>query len=234
MVNDYSTGEFKYWHKIFFIEIGAGLRYPSQEERWAKYGKPLERIFSLFFEPPTLFTWFKDIKSQSTLEGVNVICLESRFKWKESQNDLVDLGLLAILSDKINELFTRLGTSWAFATGVFSHPDPTNKVFATLSQTSIPITLDSLVADYPIFLVLQLEPRINFLYYIGGATFCRRLRQFPDKQVPEIIAKAKDIHILDGFPSMEFGERENPIVNVSSEEISYEQAKSKFTFETTQ
>jgi len=224
-IKEEQRGDFKYWRKIFFVEIGAGLTYPSQEERWAKYGEPLARIFSLFFEPNNLFTWFKDKKSQSILEGVNATCLQSRFKWKESQNDLVELGLLAILSNKVNELFTRLGASWAFVTGVFSHPDPTNEVFVTLSQTSIPVAMEPLVTDFPVYLVVQSEPSKIFAFYIGGTTLCRRLYQFPEKQVPKLIAKVKDIHILDGFPSLEFGERENPIVTVLSEEIGYEQAK---------
>ncbi len=217
--------DLKYWRKIFFVEIGVGLPYPSQEERWKKYGEPLGRIFSMFFEPTTLFTWFKDKKSQSILEGVNATCLQSRFRWRESQNDLVDLGLLAILTSKVNELFTGLGAPWAFVTGVFTHPDPTNEVFATLSQTSIPVTLDSLISDYPLYLVLQSEPRQIFAFYIGGTTLCRRLYPFPEQQVPELIAKAKEIHILDGFPSLEFGQKENPIVTVLSQEIGYEQAK---------
>jgi len=195
-IKEERNGDFKHWRKIFFVEIGAGLAYPSQ-----------------------------DRESQSILEGVNATCLHSRFRWKESQNDLVDLGLLAILSNKVNELFTGLGASWALVTGVFSHPDPTNEVFVTLSQTSIPVTRDPLVTDFPVYLVIQSEPRQVFAFYIGGTTLCRRLYQFPEEQVPELIADVKDIHILDGFPSLEFGERENPLVNVISDEIGYEQAK---------
>jgi len=229
-IKEERNGDFKHWRKIFFVEIGAGLAYPSQEERWVKYGEPLSRIFSLFFELEStivsnVFTWFKDRESQYILEGVNATCLHSRFRWKESQNDLVDLGLLAIISNKVNELFTGLGASWALVTGVFSHPDPTNEVFVTLSQTSIPVTRDPLVTDFPVYLVIQSEPRQVFAFYIGGTTLCRRLYQFPEEQVPELIADVKDIHILDGFPSLEFGERENPLVNVISDEIGYEQAK---------
>jgi len=217
-------GDFRYWRKIFFVEIGAGLPYPSQEERWVKYGEPLGKIFDLFFDSPTLFTWFKDKESQSLLDGITVTCLESKFKWEESQNDLVELGLLAILSNKVNELFTKLGASWAATTGVFSHPDPTNEVFVALSQTNVPVKLDPIITDYPIYLILQPKPRKYFASYIGR-TFCRRLFEFSDEQILEIIAKGKYIHILRGFPSLKFGERENPIVSVLFKEISYKQAK---------
>jgi hypothetical protein len=217
-------GDFRYWRKIFFVEIGASIPYPSQEERWAKYGKPLEKIFSPFFDSPILFAWFKDKESQSLLDGVTVTCLESKFKWEESQNDLVDLGLLAILSNKVNELFTKLGASWAAVTAVFSHPDPTNEVFVALSSTNVPTKLDSIIADYPIYLILQPKPRKYFASYIGG-TFCRRLFEFSDEQILEMMVKGKDIHILGGFPSLKFGERENPVVSIQSKEISYKQAK---------
>jgi hypothetical protein len=223
-IKEAQKGDFRYWRKIFFVEIGAGLPYPSQEERWVKYGEPLEKIFSPFFDSPTLFTWFKDKESQSLLDGVTVTCLESKFKWEESQNDLVELGLLAILSNKVNELFTKLGASWAATTGVFSHPDPTNEIFVALSHTNVPAMIDPIITDYPVYLILQPKPRKYFASYIGG-TFCRRLFEFSDKQILEMIAKGKYIHILRGFPSLKFGERENPIVSVLSKEISYKQAK---------
>ncbi len=217
-------GDFRYWRKIFFVEIGAGLPYPSQEERWVKYGEPLDKIFSLFFDSPILFGWLKDKESESLLDGITVTCLESKFTWEESQNDLVDLGLLVILSNKVNELFTKLGASWAAVTGVFSHPDPTNEIFVALSQTNVPVRLDPIIAEYPIYLILQPKPRKNFASYIGK-TFCRRLYQFSDEQILEMIAKSKDVHILGEFPTMEFGKIENPIVRVLSKEISYKQAK---------
>lgn len=223
-IKEAQKGDFRYWRKIFFVEIGASISYPSQEERWVKYGEPLDKIFSLFFDSPILFGWFKDKESQSLLDGVTVTCPQSKFKWEESQNDLVDLGLLAILSNKVNELFTKLGASWAATTGVFSHPDPTNEVFVALSSTNVPTKLDSIIADYPIYLILQSKPRKNFASYIGK-TFCRRLYQFSDEQILEMIAKGKYIHILSEFPTLEFGERENPIVSVLSKEISYKQAK---------
>jgi hypothetical protein len=214
----------KYWRKVFFVEIGASISYPSQEERWAKYGEPLDKIFSLFFDSPILFGWFPDKGSQSLLDGITVTCLQSRFKWEESQNDLVDLGLLAILSNKVNELFTKLGASWAAVTGVFSHPDPTNEVFVALSGTNVPALIDPVITDYPIYLILQPKPRKYLASYIGGGTFCRRLFGFSAEQILEMIAKGKDIHILGGFPSLKFGERENPIIKVLAKEMSYKQA----------
>jgi hypothetical protein len=225
-IKEAQKGDFRYWRKIFFVEIGAGIPYPSQEERWAKYGEPLAKIFSLFFGDslPGLFAWFYDKESESLLDGVTVTCLDSKFKWEESQNDLVELGLLAILSNKVNELFTKLGASWAAVTGVFSHPDPTNEIFVALSHTNVPVKLDPIITDYPIYLILQPKPRKYFASYIGR-TFCRRLYEFSGEQVLEMIAKGKDIHILGGFPSLKFGERENPIVNIRSKEISYKQAK---------
>ncbi len=215
---------FKYWRKIFWIEIGSGIPYPQQKDRWPKYGEPLSNIFSLFFDSLS-FVWFKNKESQPSLVGVNVVCLDSKFRWTEAQNDLIDIGLLAILSDKVNNLFTELGTSWAAVTGVFSHPDPASKVFVLISGINVPVADDGVAIDLPIYLIMQdMHPRKDCVSYISRHTYCRRLFGFPSAQLLEIIRKGDDVRVLSGFPSMKFGERENPIIEVLAEEMSYKQA----------
>ena len=69
----------KNWHKIFWIEVGSGIPYPQREDRWPKYEEPLSNVFSLFFDSLS-FVWFKNKESKPSLVGVNVICLDSKFR----------------------------------------------------------------------------------------------------------------------------------------------------------
>lgn len=218
-------GEFRHWKQTFSVEIGDGIPYPSQEERWAKYGEPLYQIFDLVSDTPS-FAWYKDALSASKLVGVTVACLESKFIWEESQNDLVELGLLMILSNKINDLFTRLGASWAAATGVFTHPYSSKEITAGY-DTFVPFVSaveDPISPVDPIYIILQPEPPYYLASYIGRSFF-RRLRSFYKWQILEIMAKGENVHVFNGFHSIKFGERENPTISVLPEEISCEQAK---------
>jgi hypothetical protein len=186
-------GQMRARNKMFIIEIGPGIPYPKQEERWRRYGEPLSRFFNHFFLGNINFQWFKD-GSENFLAGVNVACFESRSKWEESQDALMDFELFAYLFTPINDFFVKLG-SWATITGLCNIEDtPMNlaveAVASRLSGTASVITRQLPVEfDEPDYKrgghFININER-HFMVYIGKQTGYKRFREVSKEQAAEI------------------------------------------------
>jgi len=183
----------KRWNKMFIVEIGLGIPYPEEEQRWRRYGEPLSRLFTPYFLGEKLFQWFKD-DSGNFLAGVNVACYESSSKWKESQNEQKDIELFASLFAPVNDFFVEFG-SWAAITGLFD-----------IEETSPNLTVETVKAKFSgassVFSsqlpVESDEPDLNkqidmihhderyYVIYIGKQTGCKRFREITKEQAIKI------------------------------------------------
>lgn len=181
------------WNKMFIIEIGLGIPYPKQEERWRKYGEPLSRLFDPYFLGEKLFQWFKD-DSENFLAGVNVACFESSSKWKESQNEQKDIELFASLSAPVNNFFVKLG-SWAAITGLFDIEETSMNLAVETAEAklsgAVSVPSGQLPAEFD-------EPDLKrqghlikhneryYVVYIGKHTGYKRFREISKEQAMEI------------------------------------------------
>jgi hypothetical protein len=183
----------KRWNKIFIVEIGAGIPYPEEKQRWRKYGEPLSQLFTPYFFGEKIFQWFKD-DSGNFLEGVNVACFESSSKWKEPQNEQKDIELFACLFAPINDFFVKLG-SWAAITGLSNIEKPffnsaVEAVNAKFSSTfsvfygQLPVEFDEPDLRRQAHMIKHNER--YFIVYIGKQTGCKRFREVAKEQAKEI------------------------------------------------
>jgi len=186
----------KRWNKMFVVEIGPGIPYPKEEERWRKYGEPLSRLFAPYFLGHVHFQWFKD-DSGNFLAGVNVACFESSSKWKESRNEQKDIELFASLSAPVNDFFVNHG-SWAAITGLFDIKESAlnfaaDSVKAKLSGDismffgQLPVELDEPDLKRQMHMIKHDER--YYIVYTGKQTGCKRFRELSEEQAMEI-AKA--------------------------------------------
>lgn len=178
---------------MFIVEIGPGIPYPEEEERWRRYGEPLSRLFAPYFLGEKSFQWFKD-GSGNFLAGVNVACFESHSKWEESQNELMDLELFVKLFAPVNDFFVKLG-SWAVITGLLNIDESSRnfvvetvkaKLSGALSVFSwqLPVEFDEPDLKRTSYIIEHDER--HFVVYIGNKTGCKRFREISKKQAMEI------------------------------------------------
>lgn len=165
----------KAWNKMFIIEIGPGIPYPKQEERWQKYGEPLSQLFAPYFFGDKLFQWFKD-DSENFLAGINVACFKSSSKWKDAQNEQKEFELFVYLSAPVNDFFTKLG-SLASITGLC---DVTESMF----PGQLPAEFDEPDLERQGHLIKHNER--HYFIYIGKHTGYKRFREISEEEAMEI------------------------------------------------
>ena len=186
----------KRWNKMFIVEIGPGIPYPEEEERWPRYGEPLSRFFAKYFLGHIHFQWFKD-DSRNFLTGVNIACFESSSKWKESQNEQKDIELFASLLTPINDFFTEFRTC-ATITGIFDIKDTALNFAAEAVKAKLSDAISVFYGQLPVEFdepdfkrqghMIKHNERY-FIVYIGKQTGCKRFREVSKEQAVEI-AKA--------------------------------------------
>ena len=181
---------------MFIIEIGPGIPYPEEKERWPRYGEPLSRLFVPYFLGDKLFQWFRD-DSGNFLAGVNVACFESSSKWKESQNDQKDIELFCSLFAPVNDFFTKFG-SWAAITGLFDIEGSSRNLVVETAEAKLSGAVGVFFGQLPVeFDEPDLKRQAHmikhneryFIVYIGKQTGCKRFREESKEQAMEI-AKA--------------------------------------------
>jgi len=181
------------WNKMFIVELGPGIPYPKQAERWPRYGEPLSRLFDPYFRH-VVFQWFKD-DSGNFLAGVNAACFESTSKWKESQDGQRDFELFASLFAPINDFFAKLG-SWADITGLLNIDESFRNFVVETAEAKLSGTiLSAFSGQLP---VESDEPACKkgghlikhneryYVAYIGKHTGFKRFRVLSKEQAMEI------------------------------------------------
>ena len=186
----------KRWNKMLIVEIGPGIPYPKEEERWRKYGEPLSRLFDPYFLGHKHFQWFRD-DSGNFLAGVNIACFESKSKWKEPQNEQKDMELFASLFAPVNDFFVKLG-SWAAITGLFDIEGASIDLLVEAEKTELSGDRSIFSGQLPVeFDELDVKRQMNmirhneryYIVYTGKQTGCKRFRELSKEQAMEI-AKA--------------------------------------------
>ncbi len=186
--------QMRVWNKMFIIEIGSGIPYPKEEERWRRYGEPLSRLFDPYFLGDKHVQWFKD-DSGNFLAGVNVACFESSSKWKESQNEHKDIELFLSLFASINDFFVKLG-SWAAITGLFDIEGSSLNLVVEAEKAELSGSRSIFSGQLPVeFDEPDVKRQMNmirhneryYIVYTGKQTGCKRFRELSKEQANEII-----------------------------------------------
>ena len=183
----------KTWNKMFIIEVGPGIPYPDEKQRWQKYGEPLSGLFNSYFLGDKLFQWFKD-GSEGFLAGFNIACFKSRFKWKEPQNKQKDIELFASLFAPLNDFFVGFG-SWATITGITN----IEETLTSLTVEAVKAKFHGASSTFSSQLPVEFdEPDLNkqmdminhneryYIIYIGKQTGCKRFREITKEQATKI------------------------------------------------
>jgi hypothetical protein len=181
------------WNKMFIIELGPGILYPKQEERWPKYGEPLSRLFAPYFHGDKLFQWFKD-DSENFLAGINVACFEFSSKWEESQNEQKEFELFAYLSVPLNDFFIKLG-SRANITGLYDIEETAKNLSIEIAEAKltgaesafagqVPVEFDE--PDFTRQIKMFNHNERYYIVYSGEITGHKRFKEISKEQAMEI------------------------------------------------
>jgi len=181
-------------NKMFIIEIGSGIPYPKEEQRWQIFGEPLSRIFAPYFLGDKHFQWFRD-DSDNLLAGINVVCFESSSKWKDSQNEQKDIELFSSLILPINDFFVKCG-SWAAITGLFDVEESSLDLAVEAAKSKISGAVSVLSGQLPVeFDEPDLDKHMDiinhdgryYVMYIGKQTGFKRFRELTKEQAIKIV-----------------------------------------------